>query len=646
MIKRLLLLALIFSSIVVKAQNLIDTIKVSTVQAPLKISETGRSISIVTAEQIESMSVTSIDEVLQQVLGVEIQSRGGFGVQGDVLMRGSTFTQVLVLVDGMKLNDPLTGHFNSYIPVTLAEIQRIEVLRGAAAAMYGPDAVGGVINIITKTFSNISEGVHMNGGVNYGAHKLINAHQGFTLKKGAATIGAGFSLNQSEGEFFPEETIDSSTTLSAYNNCFDLKTLGFSFAYEFNNNIRLKARSSFDHRDFGARYFYTTSVFDKSTEIVSNWWNHIQLQRIHKAGATDFNIAHKYNTDEFIFSPDFPSTNNHVSQLLNMTLNHLHSINDKILVKAGLQFDQRQIESNDRGDHQDFHFGAYAMGVYQSKGLNLSLSLRTDYDENYALEFAPQVNASYVFPSLVLRASTGRNFRAADYTERYVSNNLQNLTPGRSLGNPDLLAESGWSEEIGADYKVNDAWKLSTTLFARQSEDLIDYVSTNQSAIGSVSEVGSLQEDANYFFARNISEVQTMGIEFESNMKWSLSGNNQLEWNLGYSYLNTTNNEDAVSVYISSHAKHLFNTNIIFKMDRIDFAVSGLYKERDPRVSSSINSNLEKSYSVWNARVGYKLSDHFGLNFQIQNIFDEQYQNILGARMPSRWVLAGVRWSL
>lgn len=646
MIKRWLLLLLFLSSVVVGAQNVIDTITVQTVQAPLKISETGRSISIIRAEQIERMSVTSIDEVLQQVLGVEIQSRGGFGVQGDILMRGSTFTQVLVLIDGMKLNDPLTGHFNSYIPLSLAEIERIEILRGAAAAMYGPDAVGGVINIISKTFSNIPEGVYMNGALNYGAHKLINANQGFTLKKGAATIGAGFSLNQSEGEFFPEEIIDSTRTLSAYNNYFDLKTMGFSFAYEFKDNIRLRARSSFDHRDFGARYFYTTSVFDKSTEIVSNWWNHLQLQKIHNSGSTDFNVAHKYNTDEFIFSPDFPSTNNHVSQLLNMTLNHLQSINDKMLVKAGLQFDQRQIESNDRGDHRDLHFGGYAMGVYQSKGLHLSLSLRADYDENYALEFAPQINASYVFPSLVLRLSAGRNFRAADYTERYVSNNLQNLTAGRSLGNPDLLAESGWSEEIGLDYKLNESWKLSTTLFARQSTDLIDYVSTNQSEIGSVSEVGSLQTDANYFFAKNIAEVQTNGIEFESNMIWPLSEDHQLEWNLGYTYLNTSNNEDLVSVYISSHAKHLFNTNIIFKMNRIDLAVSGLYKERDPRASSSINSNLEKSYSVWNARIGYELSDHFGLNFQIQNIFDEQYQNILGAKMPSRWVLGGVRWSL
>lgn len=641
-----MILLLIISSSVVRAQSILDTIKVNTVQAPLTIRETGRSITILTNDQINAMPATSLDEVLQNVSGLEIQSRGGFGVQGDILMRGSTFTQVLILIDGMKLNDPLTGHFNSYIPVTLAEIERIEILRGAAAAMYGPDAVGGVINIISKTFSFQPEGLHMSGKINYGAHKLINAQQGFSLRKGKVTIGAGFSINQSEGEFFPEQFIDSTTSLTPYNNYFDLKTFGLSFSYQLNDKLRLKMRSSFDHRDFGARYFYTTSIFDKSSEIVAAWWNHLQVQRIGESGSTDINIAHKYNIDEFIFSPDFPSTNIHTSQLLNFTLNHLHRLNENVLLKGGFQIDERRIESNDRGNHNDLHFGAYVMGVYQRNSLNLTLSLRADYDENYALQYAPQLNASYVYPNIVLRASVGRNFRAADYTERYVSNNLANLTPGRSLGNPDLLAESGWSEELGLDYKLNNNWKLSATCFARQSQNLIDYVSTNQSEIGSVSEIGSLQNNENYFFAKNISNVRTNGFEFESNMIMPLSWGKQLQWNLGYSFVNTSNDDDVISVYISSHARHLFNTNLMLQLDKIDFAISGIYKQRDPRASVSINSELGKSYTVWNLLIGYKLTDNFGLNFQTQNIFNEQYQNILGARMPSRWIMGGFSWNI
>jgi iron complex outermembrane receptor protein len=629
-----------------QSTQLFDTIQVTTTQVPLKINETGRNISIINAEQIAAMPATSLDEILQTVPGLEVQSRGGFGVQGDISLRGATFTQVLILIDGMRLNDPLTGHFNGYIPVTPAEIERIEILRGAAAAMYGADAVGGVINIITKTFSNAKDGTHLSGALNYGDHKLVNGHQGFSVKKGRAIFGGGFSMNQSEGEFFPEKQLDTATSLEAYNNFFDIKTVGASFGYQFNSDLVLRARTSYDYRDFGARYFYTTSRFDKAEETVANWWNHMQIVKTNRSGVTDFNVAYKYNTDKFVFSPDFPSTNNHKTQLLNFTLNHLQIINDVFTLKAGAQIDQRKIESNDRGDHDDTHYGAYAMGVYRNNGWNLSLGLRADYDENYEFEFTPQLNMSYITSNLTLRGSIGRSIRAADYTERYVSNNLPNLTPGRSLGNPDLLTERGWSEEVGLDYTISKNWQINATVFARQSSNLIDYVATNESAIGKISDIGSLQENADYFFAQNISDVNTNGFELASQLNKRLGADAYLQWNLGYTYLNTTNEEEVISVYISSHAKHLFNTQMVLNWKRFELAINGLYKQRNARIAESIGSELSKSYSVWNARLGLRLTDEVGLNFQVQNVFDEVYQNILGAQMPRRWVLGGVKWRL
>lgn len=648
--KKYLLLIIALSMLSVnwaKAQSLlVDTIVVTTTQIPMKINETGRNITVLTAKQIQSLPATSLDEILQTVSGLEVQSRGGFGVQGDISLRGATFTQVLIFLDGMKLNDPLTGHFNSYIPITPAEIERIEILRGAAAAMYGADAVGGVINIISKGFSHQKEGIDVSGTLNYGDHKLINSQQGFSVKKGAMTFGGGFSMNQSEGEFFPEKIIDATTTLTAYNNFFDIKTVSASFGYQFNNGIQLNARSAYDYRDFGARYFYTSSPFDKSTETVANWWNQIQLKKVGTASVTDFNVAYKYNTDEFIFSPDFPSTNNHTTQLFNITLNHLFVLNNKITLKTGGQLDNRKVESNDRGNHEDLHAGAYLMGIYRDKRVNLSASLRGDYDQNYEFELSPQVNFSYVLPSIVLRASVGRSIRAADYTERYVSNNLMNLTAGRSLGNPDLLAETSWSEELGFDYTLQKNWKIKATVFARQSSNLIDFVSTNQRDIGSVSMVGSLRENANYFFAKNITSVNTEGFEIESQYYQPLNGNAFLQWDIGYTYLNTTNEEEVVSVYISSHAKHLLTTQFLLNKNAFDLAVSGLYKKRNGRVSEGIQTQLADDYMVWNVRLGLKVTDNFGFNFQVQNIFNQSYQNILGAEMPRRWVMGGLKWQL
>ena len=110
--------------------------------------------------------------------------------------------------------------------------------------------------------------------------------------------------------------------------------------------------------------------------------------------------------------------------------------------------------------------------------------------------------------------------------------------------------------------------------------------------------------------------------------------------------MDTSSDGDEVSVYLSSHARHLFTTQVVVNFNRFDIGINGLYKQRNGRIASGIASELEESYSVWNIRFGFNLTKNFGLNFQVQNLFDEQYQNILGARMPSRWLLGGVKWNL
>ena len=169
----------------------LDTLLVETTRIPLKNNETGRCINILTKKDIEKLPATTFYELLQTISGVEIQSRGGFGVQGDIVMRGSTFSQVLVLIDGMRINDPLTGHFNCYIPISNMEIERIEILKGAGGAMYGPDAVGGVINIITRGFNSLENGTSFTGNFNIGEQNLVSSSLGVFHKKDNFFFGAG-----------------------------------------------------------------------------------------------------------------------------------------------------------------------------------------------------------------------------------------------------------------------------------------------------------------------------------------------------------------------------------------------------------------------------------------------------------------------
>ncbi|MCB9301586.1 MAG: TonB-dependent receptor [Lewinellaceae bacterium] len=631
---------------ILSAQSLeeIDTIYVQTTRIPLKASETGRNISVIEGQDIQKMAVTSLDDLFRYIPGLEVQSRNAFGAQGDITMRGATFSQVLVLVDGMKLNDPLTAHFNSYIPVTPAEIDRIEVLRGAASALYGADAVGGVINIITKGYNNSQEAENRaEGQVNYGQHRLVNTQQGFSIRKDRLYAGGGFSMNQSDGEFIPEKVLEDAT-LEGYNNFFDIKTFGLSLGYQLNDKWRLQARTAYDSRNFSARYFYTTSPADKAVETARNWWNQISLSKTGLNSSTEFKLSYRNGTDRFVFSPDFPSTNLHATQFWNANVNHLRIINDDLSINVGGQLDRRDIESTDRGDHNDWHYGLYAMGVFRpGKALSLTTSLRLDHDDNYGLEFTPQLNVSYVLSALTFRASAGRSIRAADYTERYVSYKLENLTPGRNLGNPALAAERSWSEEIGLDYRPVKNWQLKATAFSRQSSNLIDYVLTNERDIANNQ---NLQAGADYLYATNIANVQTQGVELESWLSRPLGKQGRMSWSLGYTYLSTSNDDEVASVYLSSHARHLISTNLILETGKIELALNGLYKQRAGRLASAIDTRLDPDYQVWNIRLGYQLTAQFGLNLQVHNFFDEDYQDILGAPMPGRWVMGGLRFGL
>lgn len=641
--KKLIIILIIFSlAVSSSAQNSfsLDTLVVQTTRIPLKVNETGRSINILTKEQIQDLPATTFYELLQAISGVEIQSRGGFGVQGDIVMRGSTFSQVLVLIDGMKINDPLTGHFNCYVPVSNMEIERIEVLKGAGASMYGPDAVGGVINIITKGFDSLKNGTSSTGTVNYGANNLISSTGSLFHKSNKFYLGLGVSMNKSIGDSILPVVLDSTTTLEGYRNFFDIKNISFSAGFKINDLWKLKVRSSILSSDFNARYFYTSYPSDKSTEITSNWFNRVQIQRKTSSGSLlDINASYKRSTDNFLYSPT-SDTNVHKMDYLNFTVNNSSEINHKLDVKFGAQGDLRKIESNDRGNHSDYHFGAYIMGVYKSNNIVLTTILREDYDQNYGFEFCPQINAAYNISNIVIRASAGKSIRAADYTERY-NNNLAFKTYLR-LGNPNLIAERGWSEEIGVNYYPYKNVLLKATAFSRQSNNIIDYILTNESDIDN--NIGSLQPGADYQFAKNIKDVNVYGLELELNTRIPIRNDNYFHGQLGYTFTDITS--DTLGIYLSSFAKHLINAQVTLKYNAFLFSLSGLYKERNAQLAESISSTLQSNYTLLNGRVAYELKNGIFINIQVLNLTNTSYQNILGAKMPGRWLMGGVKWEI
>lgn len=607
-----------------------DTVKIESSRMGLTSSQTGRFVTVINKTQIATLPARSLDELLRFIPGVEVQARGAFGTQADISMRGGTFNQVLVLMDGMRINDPLTGHFQSYLPVLPDEIERIEVLRGPASAQYGPDAVGGVINIVTKTFASTQEkGSSVKLGGEVGQYNTLGGSGILSHKSEKIRANVSGRYIKSDGHPLPSgETGD-----------FNMNTLAASVGVSLPNEWDLAIRSGWDQRTFQAQYYYTVSTFDQSREQTGRWWNQARLTKRTNKGETRLDLTYLASRDSFLFNPAF-GANVHTMGMLNGNLHHSRVVNDVFSIGAGIQASRRWIESNDRGNHDDNHIGAYLMGYANpTDRLHITGSLRLDQDENYGTELTPQANVSYITSVVTLRAGVGKAIRAADYTERFISTEIPGpLSPGRNLGNPDLLAERSWSYEAGADLKIAEGLQASVTGFYRSGTNLIDYLLTNYEEIP-LNE--SLTPGADYLYASNLSELSTFGAELLLSYDKRFGNRNFLHLDAGYTGLSFDEEATTLSKYLANTAKNQVSLRGNWQYESLTVGLQGLWRNRNAESAAAIGAELEPSFMIWHLQTSYALlGNRLLISGNLYNIFDEQYADLLGAQMPGRW------WSL
>jgi len=628
-------------------QTNLDSVKVSATRLAVKKYESGKNITVLSQREIQQLPVNSVDELLQYVGGINVNSRGGFGVQADIGMRGSTFSQVLILVDNQRINDPLTAHFNSNIPIPLSEIHHIEIVRGSAAASYGADAVGGIIHVKTKAYEGMmnstEETSEINGNVAFGQHNLTMTDIGVYKQGKKLGFSAAMKSSQSIGEQFVNPNfINARIGDSLYNNYFDLKTYTGAITYR-TKRLKIYARGGVDYRDFNAKYFYTPFGSDESVERINAYWT--QAAAIfdgYDDSRTEFNISYRNNSDSFTYNPASPS-NVHTTQRVNATLSQQRKVGN-IDLNYGFQSDWQDIVSTDRGDHQLNSNALFVVAHKNINNLSLNGGLRVEQSEKIGVQIVPQINAAYVHQNLVFRSSLGRSIRQADFTERFVSYKIANLGGGRNAGNPDLEAESAYTFDIGVDAYLNNHLQISNTVFARQSANLIDYTLTNSLDI---SNLPNLRDSTNYLYANNISEAFTWGNEFGVKYSNKIGNGGQLNAALNYTFIQTTTPDSVVSKYIANHPLHNVNGSINYTIHGFGVNIGGAFITRNEEAVEAINAEIKNQYAVLNAKVSYTLKDFpVSIYVDVRNILDTQYQEILGARMPSRWIMGGIRWNI
>jgi vitamin B12 transporter len=607
-------------------------------------NQTGHAVTVISGASVARYPVNSIDDLLRCLPALEIQSRGSFGAQADVSMRGSTFNQVLFLLDGMRLNDPLTGHFGAYMPITPAEIEQIEIIRGAGAALYGPDAVGGVINIVTKTFA-ATERRHeaeLTSTTMRGEYNLWHTNTGGFLAAGKLRLGGGILLNKTDGQLrdYP------GTQRSDVN----LKTYSLSAAYELTSKLSVAARASLDRRDYSAQYFYTTAIGDQSRETTNKDWYQGQLRYQHSERArTEAQVSSSRGTDYYLYTPTSVASD-HLTHYTNVLLSHQQQFSDKLRATLGTQADHRSVVSNDRGNHDQWHYAAFGVvALTPTAGLALTGGLRLDHDQAYGTEVVPQLNMSQqIGEELTVRGAIGRAIRAPDFTERYNANGRPGTVPnGFNVGNAGLQAERTMNYEAGADYRPLPGFTVKATGFLRKGNNQIDYVPTPGARVIEASGLTNLNPAATYRYAQNLFDVTTRGLETELVYQRQFTTNTRFDGSVGYMLVKVSNADNIASQYLANIARQVVSGTVSVTSKRVNGSLSGLWKQRDASAAAVISRTNNAEYAVFNARLEVALlPQRIWLTGQVQNLFNEKYSDLLGAQMPTRWLMGGLRLAL
>lgn len=639
--KRFGLAILFFVSVRGIPQN--DTIKLKEIEINAnRVSTTYKNnlrlIQVISKEELQNMPIQSLTDVLDYMSAVDVRHRGMNNVQADISIRGGNYEQTLLMINGIAVNDPQTGHHSMNIPIDLSMIERIEVLLGGDARRYGANAFSGVINIITKEFvkNNITLALsggdfkYFDGQLN-GMFKIANMQNIVTL-----------SHCQSKG----------------YRNNTDFNHTQFTWqGTQHRNNQHLQTLLAIEDKAFGANSFYTPK-YPNQFEQTHTLFTSLTNKYFFKKTAWTTQVYYRQHHDRFeLFRHNLPSSqipswyknhNYHLTQVLGGQSNiAVRSLFGKTTI--GLDCRYEHIYSNKLGElmndtidapfeangfftrkAQKSYFSIFADNYIQWQRFHFSTGLMTTYLSNKQFYyFYPGADMGYqIDSSLMLYTSISRSFRLPTYTELYY-NDVANE------GNINLKPEQATNYESGLKYNKS-AIQIQLSLFYRQGKNIIDWVRLNAT---------------DKWHVENLSLVNTMGLEFTSlyNLTYSSTKFFIKKIRFNYAYINITKQSGN---YYSKYALDVLRHKISLSFDHIiikqwSASWSVLYHQR-MGTYSEYSSGLEKKYTPYLTLDGKIKYQYKKFNFYISgsNLFNTFYYDIANIPMPGRWVKGGIVWTL
>ncbi len=562
-----------------------ESVIVTGTYEPIPLEEADRSVAAFPVAPELLLTDTWTDLIATDAT-LDLRQRAPGGVQGDLSIRGGSFDQTLVLVNGLRVNDPQTGHHNLDVSLPMEALSQVEVLRGAGSTLYGSDAVGGVVNFITAK-PEASEIRLRAGAGNFGTNE---ERVEWTEVFRKLSEGLAFSRDFSSG-FLPDRD---------YRNLDLSSTTFLESAWGATS-----ALVAYGDRPFGAAQFYGDFP---SWERTRTWYGSVQQTFDER---TQVAFGFRRHTDLFDLIRDDPQIyeNRHEDKSWEAAVRRTEPLARNTKIFWGAEGDQESIRSTALGDHSRARGSLYAsLDERALRRFSFSLGAREEIYSVHGAEFSPSAAMGYwVNQHLKIRAAASRAFRLPDYTDLYYRDPT-------TIGNPALRPETAWTYEGGIDWTSGGRFRAEATLFQNRVRDGIDYVQYPSNVV---------------WMAENIDRLNLTGVETSVTVQVT---RNQL---LKFSY---TGIHGAQAALAGVNSRYLFSFPSENGVATWEGSLPrGIVARTRVGVLERYNAS---SYALWDASAAYNRS-RLHPYIQLSNITNTSYQQIQGVVMPGRQFLIG-----
>jgi iron complex outermembrane receptor protein len=553
---------------------------------PLTLEEIDRSLRVLPARS-QALVLNSLVDSLRLDPSIDLQERAPDGVQTDVSIRGGSFGQTLVLLNGQRLNDVQSGHHNMDIPVPLEAVSRVEVLRGSGSTMYGSDAVAGVINVITEPPP----------GYEFRMRTAVG-NQGINEQRASAAFG---------DRKYSEQLSFARDFSSGFRADRDYRNLQFASTTRLITSLGTSSVTAayMDH-PFGADQFYGNF---NSWEDTKTWFAGWQQQLGQQTTAS---FSFRRHSDLFVLYRDQPEvfTNHHADESYQAAVRRRQELSGSITLFYGVETLQESIVSDNLGYHSRNREAAYTdLDLRALKRFSLSVSAREEIYGTSSTALSPTVSgAMWLSRKTKFRASGSRAFRIPSYTDLYYHDPA-------NVGNPDLRPEQAWTYEAGLDWIPSAKVRGDVTAFQRRLRDGIDYFRASP---------------ADIWRAVNIQNLRFTGVEAALHLapsRWQTI-------DLRYTWLE--GKQDTVPL---GATKYTFNypTNSGVLSWQINPKGNFILRTR----VGALDRRAGDPYVLWDLYAAISRGKVHPF-LQFSNLANTSYQEIQGVPMPSRTVIGGV----